>query len=193
MIEGGTITRAWCAALVAVAAALALPAAASGELAHKEVKVDQRNRIVTVGGYHPDLRAPNPDPSIGAALGRFGEPSRTRVPDPTTCEIGWSQHGLTIFFANFGGGDPCVLGRAQVIVLRGQAARGWHTNRGLYIRGRQSIMRREYRVLEHGSGLFSLQRTRARFGTQTFHDVLTARITDGRVNSLGLFPLAAGD
>ena len=191
--EGRTITGTWCAALVAVTAALALPAAASGELAHHEVKVDERNRIVTVGGYHPDLRAPDPDPSIGAALARFGAPSRVRVPDSTTCEIGWSQHGLIIFFSNFGGGDPCVRGRAQVIVLRGVAARGWHTNRGLYIRGRQSIMRREYRVREQGGGLLSLQRTRSRFGTETLRDVMAARLTDGRVSSLSLFPLAAGD
>lgn len=186
-----TNRRTGCAAGIVAAAALALPATASAELAHKQITVDERNRIVTVGGYHPDLRVPDPDPSIEAALARFGQQSRVRVPDSSTCEVGWSQHGLTIFFVTFGGGDPCVQGRAQIIVLRGDAARGWHTNRDLYIRGRQSVMQREYRARGQGSGLFSLQRT-SRFGLDT-DDVLSAQLTNNRVSSLRVFPRAGGE
>jgi hypothetical protein len=184
------IARAGCAAGIVAAAALALPARASAELAHKQITVDERNRIVTVGGYQPDLRALNPDPSIGAALARFGQQSRVRVPDSSTCEVGWSQHGLTIFFVNLGGGDPCVQGRAQVIVLHGDAARGWHTNRDLYTRGRRSVMQREYRAVDRGRSLFSLQRT-SRFGL--LDDVLTAQLTDNRASSLRIFPRAGGE
>lgn len=181
------------AAAVLGTLALVFPASASADLAHKQITVDERNRIVTVGGFRPTLGA-NRDPSVGAALERFGESSRIR-PWRTnqSCEIGWSQHGLTIYFSNFAGRDPCIDGRAQEIVLRGEAARGWHTNRELYIRGRSSVMRERYRAVSRGRGAFSLQRTRKFIGFEDFRDVLTAQITEGRVSSLRLFPLAAGD
>jgi hypothetical protein len=163
-------------------------------LAHQIIKVVENgpNRIVTVGGFHPDFRAGDPDPTIAAAVDRFGPPT-TVDRDGAGCRVDWAQIGVTIVFANFGGSDPCVAGRAQTIDIRGEAARGFHTNRDLYIRSSLDRLKRLYPQQYNGRGEWSLLRQYRPIGTDAPVDLLTAQVTDGKVSSFTLYPYAAGD
>jgi hypothetical protein len=175
-----------------------IPRPPQGEnLAHKILKVVENgpNRIVTVGGFHPDSRAPDPDPSITTALLRFGPPTTVDIDrDNAACRVDWAQIGVTILFVDVGGSDPCAAGRAQVIEIRGEAARGFHTNRDLYIRSSLDRLKRLYPQRYIGRGEWSLLRQYYSPGGPKAH-LLTAQVTDGKVSSFTLYPLdfAAGD
>lgn len=173
----------------------AAPPAQGENLAHQIIKVVENgpNRIVTVGGFHPDSRAPAPGPSITTAVGRFGPPT-TVDRNGAGCRVDWAQIGVTIVFANFGGSDPCAAGRAQRIDIRGEAARGFHTNRDLYIRSSLDRLKRLYPQQYNGRGEWSLLRQYRPIGSgDGIVDLLTAQVTDGKVSSFTLYPYAAGD
>lgn len=173
----------------------AAPPAQGENLAHQIIKVVENgpNRIVTVGGFHPDSRAGDPDPTVGAAVDRLGTPTAVEALASSGCRYDWSQIGVTIVFANFGGSEACVAGRAQTIDIRGEAARGFHTNRDLYIGSSLDRLKRLYPQQYNGRGEWSLLRQYRPIGTDATVDLLTAQVTDGKVSSFTLYPYAAGD
>lgn len=177
------------AALCAAAAALAVPAAAPAAT-DKRITVSSSNELVSVGGFRTGT-----DPTPAAAIAVFGAPTRVIKRGDTSCHYRWSALGMTITFANFGGGSACAgsLGRAQFIVVGGAAGRGWHTNRGVAIGSTSRQMRRRYRERRTGRGRYTLVRKRSFIGTSGFQEVLGANVRGGRVSSFKLTPLAAGD
>lgn len=180
------------------ASSAAAPGGEQGEnLAHRIIKVVEEgpNRIVTVGGWHPDPRADDPQPTIDEAVDRFGTPTSAGVEDGA-CKVVWEEIGVTVWFALFGLGDPCEDGRPQRITIGpGEAARGWKTNRDIYIRSATRRARDKYPARYEGAGRYSLLRQSAP-GEGTA-DLLVAhtsqQVETPRVQSFELFPLAAGD
>jgi hypothetical protein len=73
-------------------------------------------------------------PEFGKAVYALGTPSRVANPDSPTCSATWNGLGLTIWFANYGGGASCDDGRAQSAVVKGRRGRAtWRTTRGLRV------------------------------------------------------------
>jgi hypothetical protein len=180
--------------ITSTAPALTLPAT-SAAAAHEKIRISSSKQIVSVGGFRPGV-----DASVRGAVNVFGPPSRVRSTSTsgTSCDIKWSERGLKITFVSFGspGRSACEadIGLAQIIRIGGEKARGWHTNRGLYIRSKRSTMRKKYDAHRTGPGRYSLLRKRSIFGPPgTTMEVLGARIRNGGVSSFVLTPLAAGD
>lgn len=169
-----------------------MPGSASAELAHHQITLETegRNRVASIGGFRPQS-----DPTLGAALDRFGAVTDVRQESTSSCVVSWAQHGVTITFANFGGSDACdpEFGMAQFVYIGGQGARGWHTARDLYITSRQSTMKRLYREQRRTSRRYSLVRAYSPFGPDSTLDLLEVGLTDNRISSFRMFIGAAGD
>lgn len=183
------------ATLLAFAASFTLTATASASAADREIRISGSKQITRVGAFRPAA-----DPTVRAAAAAFGAPTSitSTSTSGTSCDYRWAPLGVRISFANFGapGRSACEadVGRAQVIRVGGTKAAGWHTNRGLYIRSTRRTMRRKYDARRTGRGRYSLLRKASIFGPPGSTDeVLGARISNGRVSSFILTPLAAGD
>lgn len=170
----------------------ALPAVASAELAHHQITIETegRNHVSSIGGFQPQK-----DPTLAAALRRFGAVTDVRRDGKEVCAVSWGQHGVTITFVNLGGSDACdpQFGKAQFIYVGGQAARGWHTDRDLYITSAQSSMKRLYRQQRRSDRRYSLVRAYSRYGGDETLDLLNVGLTHDRISSFRMYIGAAGE
>lgn len=110
----------------------------------------------------------------------------------------WRSTGLTILFANFGGGNACEedLGRAQSAVIKGSRATPWRTAGGLRIGHRErEIRRRHPNAAEHSDGYW-LVTGQSPFGgcdpTCPF-GMVRAKVHRGSVSSFRVWIGAAGE
>lgn len=179
--------------LLAVTAALMLSSASPAAAGQRTIKISQSKRILSVGAF-----ALGSDPYVRAAVVAFGAPSSVAESGGGNgCNIHWLGRGLRITFANFGapGRSACEadIGKAQFIRVGGSNAAGWHTNRGLYIGATRRTMHRKYRARRIGRGRYRLLGRPSPYAPGKTHEVLGARIANGRVSSFILSPLAAGD
>ena len=170
-------------------------AGATASAADRKIRISSTKAITSVGGFHPES-----DPSVGGALAVFGAPTSVKSTsiNGTSCDYKWSAQGLKIILVSFGepGRSACELdvGKSQIIRVGGENGRGWHTNCGLFIHSKRSTMRKKYNARRTGKGRYSLLRKRSIYGPPgTTMEVLGARISNGRVSSFVLTPLAAGD
>lgn len=71
------------------------------------------------------------DGSLRGAITAFGQPGRLRR-QGESCVATWGSYGLTIFFYNLGGADPCKPrdGRFSKAIMAGER---WRTGKGLRI------------------------------------------------------------
>lgn len=145
-------------------------------------------KVTAIGDFKPEA-----DPTLGAAVRAFGQPSSTRAKGEEVCVLGWRGIGLRINFVNFGAGrsacDPSV-GRAQSASAFGRV---WHTSRGLKIRSTTRKLRRLYPHAFRRGRTYRLVVARSVLGDGRRYSVLAARTRKGRVGSFKLFIGAAGD
>lgn len=176
---------------VVVLVALALPAAADA----RSYTIDARGSargfgvVRAIGDFKPSQ-----DPTLGAAIDAYGDPTATRsLYGGNGCRVGW-QLGVVVTFANFGTGSACDpdLGRAQRARVRGRTA--WHTAKGLYIGDGLRRLRQRYPGARPHGHSYWLVTAVSLFGPRTHrYPVLAAVVRDGRVRSFKLEIGAAGD
>jgi hypothetical protein len=70
------------------------------------------------------------DGTLGAASRALGRPTRVQPTSDSSCTATWRPLGLTMFFYNLGGDDPCSArgGKFLRAIARGPV---WRTTRGL--------------------------------------------------------------
>jgi len=130
------------------------------------------------------------------AVDAFGEPSMTSKPERESCSMLWSDLGLEMLFANFGGGNPCRLGGAQQVTVRGLSAQlvDWETDRGLVVGAPAAEVFDLYPDATPGEdGLFDLDKAYTPYGDVNEYATVSTRIHRGEVVEIVLRPLAAGD
>jgi hypothetical protein len=148
---------------------------------------DAFGRVLAIGDFKPER-----DPTVGAALDAFGEPSSQRRLGNTACKLAWHGHGVKILFANFGGGGACQedLGRSQTARAYGDR---WRTVKGLRVGARLGRLRRVYpSATQHGRSWWLVTAV-SPFGETHRYPVLAATVRGGRVGSFALIIGAAGD
>jgi len=144
-------------------------------------------RVTAIGAFKPER-----DPTLGAAVAVFGQPSSVRARGQVSCRLGWKPIGLRIVFVNLGGGSACdpALGRAQSVSAFGRA---WRTPRGLRIRSSTRKLRRLYPGAVRRGGTYRLVGGKSIYGDGRRYSVLAAKTRAGRVGSFKLFVGAAGE
>lgn len=165
-------------------------AGASAAARRLYLKADSRG-LVTVGGFHP-LR----DARLRAAIRALGEPTGSSG-GGEACRVRWSNIGLLMLFANFGGGDACApdQGYAQVLTIKGSKAGRWQTDRGLRLGHRErEIPRRHPDATRHANGWWLATRYLPYGENCPCPDAaLRAKVSDGRVSSFRAWIGGAGD
>jgi hypothetical protein len=176
---------------LAVACAVLLMAAAPAVAAPFTINVrgnaDSFGRVLAIGDFRPDR-----DPTLGAAIDAYGEPSFRRRPSPESCKVGWHALGVKILFANFGSGGACNpnLGRSQTARAFGDR---WRTAKGLRIGQRLARLRGLYpSATRHGRSWWLVTAV-SLFGDPHRYPVLAATVRGGTVRSFSLRIFAAGD
>jgi hypothetical protein len=154
------------------------------------LKADSRG-LVTIGGFHP-LK----DARLRAAIRALGEPTGTSG-GGDSCNVRWSNIGLLILFANFGGGEACEPGDgyAQVLVIKGKKAHRWQTNRGLRIGDTVAELRRRHpEATLHPNGWWlATKYIPYGEGCPCPDAALRAKVSRGRVSSFRAWLGGAGD
>jgi hypothetical protein len=148
---------------------------------------DSFGRVLAIGDFKPDR-----DPTLGAAIDAYGQPSFRRRPAPESCKVGWHGLGVKVLFANFGGGSACNpnLGRSQTARAFGDR---WRTAKGLRVGQRLPRLRALYpNATRHGRAWWLVTAV-SRFGTPHRYPVLSATVRGGTVRSFSLRIFAAGD
>ena len=175
--------------LAAFAASLvvAAPAAAAPFTINVRGSADSFGRVLAIGDFKPAR-----DPTVGAALDAFGEPSSRRRFGDTACKLAWHGLGVKVLFANFGGGGACQedLGRAQTARAYGDR---WRTVKGLRIGHRLARLRRVYPAATRHGRSWWLSTAVSFIGETHRYPVLAATVRRGRVGSFSLQIGAAGD
>jgi len=146
-------------------------------------------RVVTIG----ELAVTDP-PSRAAAL--FGKPTGVSNYPDSTCTFGWSDLGLSIDFANFGGGDPCgPAGRIAYFELAGAAAEqsGWHTAEGARVGSTATHLERLYPGATRSGDELTLVEVSSPIGASGTLAVATAYLVDGRAFGYRFYVGAAGE
>jgi hypothetical protein len=130
------------------------------------------------------------------ALSDFGSPTSIASASGSGCRYGWGDLGLSIDFANFGGGDPCGSeGRVGGFELIGTPAAqaGWRTAEGAKVGMDVNALRRLYPgARETGSGL-TLVETPSPIGDGGVTPVMTAYAVAGRALAFRFYVGAAGE
>jgi hypothetical protein len=165
----------------------AAPAAAAPFTIEVRGSADSFGRVLAIGDFKPDR-----DPTVGAALDAYGEPSFQRRISTWGCKLGWHGLGVKVLFANFGGGSACRedLGRSQTARAFGDR---WRTAKGLRVGDRLARLRRLYPGATRHGRAWWLVTALSRIGETHRYPVLSAAVRDGRVRSFALQIGAAGD
>jgi hypothetical protein len=176
------LVLAWAVLLV-----VAAPAAAAPFTINVRGSAQSFGRVLAIGDFKPDR-----DPTLGAAIDAYGQPSFQRRLSTEGCRVGWHTLGVKILFANFGGGSACRedLGRSQTARAFGNR---WHTAKGLRVGQRLSRLRRLYpNATRHGRAWWLVTAV-SRFGEPRRYPVLRATVREGTVRSFSVRIFAAGD
>jgi hypothetical protein len=176
----GAVALALCAVLASAAAAEPFQLEATGSKT-------SRGKVRAIGDFHPER-----DPTLGAAIAVFGQPTRIVQTSNASCRVLYGGLMLRFAFVNLGGGGPCdpALTKSQVVRAFGPR---WHTDRGLRIGDRQRKLRRTYpRATRHGRSWWLVKGKNIFVGGNPY-PVLRATMKGGRVNSFALSVGAAGE
>ena len=176
------------ALVTAVAALAAAPTAGARSFVIDARGSDDSAGVVKrIGDFRPSRNA-----KFAAAVRAYGEPSSTSG-GGESCKVGWRDLGLTILFANFGGGDSCDrdVGLAQRATVK--RVRRWHTPRGLHVGDSLRKLDRLYPGIEPRAGGFPLVTSFNVFAGEGRYTVLGARVRISRVKAFVLFVGGAGD
>ena len=134
------------------------------------------------------------DPGYHSAVRHLGRPSHVSNPQSPSCKAKWHKLGLSIQFANFGGGSSCGGSFAQKARIEGRQARhAWRTTRGLRIGDSAKRLRDLYpRAWKHGSTFWIVyERTDPITGGP--HAIVKAAMKHQRVKKFGLWVGGAGE
>jgi hypothetical protein len=149
-----------------------------------------KTTVTRIGSFDPTT-----DPTVGAAVRAFGEPT-TSVAGDDTCTADWSALRLRIVFASFGSREPgetvCspTVGRAQTFTARGRAFR---TSAGLRVGDRRSLIRRRHPAARLHGTTWWLRTATSLVGEGESYGVLRARTRSGRVSTFSGWIGAAGE
>jgi hypothetical protein len=177
--------------LLAVALALALPAAAEAQSFTIEARGSNTGfgEVRAIGDFKPRT-----DPTLGAAIDAYGEPGSRRARGRASCDVAWPALGVRILFVDLGGGSACDprYGKAQEARVRGRSE--WHTKRGLHIGDGVRRLRRLYPGASRHRSSFWLVTGISLYGpANRRYPVLAAVVRDRKVRSFKLEIGAAGD
>jgi hypothetical protein len=136
---------------------------------------------------------PGRDPTLGAANGVFGPPTKVVRTSDASCRVLYGGIGLRFAFVNLGGGGPCDPDLTKSQVARAFDPR-WRTGRGL---GIGDPIRRLWRLYpgatRHGRSWWLVKGMNI-FGVgNNPYPVLRATMKRGRVGSFALSIGAAGE
>ncbi|HEU5062341.1 MAG TPA: hypothetical protein VFT79_04190 [Solirubrobacterales bacterium] len=147
------------------------------------------SRVASIGR----LAATDP-PSRAVVL--FGKPTGVVNYPESTCTYSWSDLGLSIDFANFGGGDPCgPAGRIAYFELVGTSAEesGWHTAEGARVGAGAASLERLYPEARRSGNELTLVEVASPIGASGTLAVMTAYLADGRALAYRFYIGAAGE
>jgi hypothetical protein len=166
---------------------VAAPAAAAPFTINVRGSAQSFGRVLAIGDFKPDR-----DPTLGAAIDAYGQPSFRRRLSTEGCRVGWHALGVKVLFANLGGGSACRadLGRSQTARAFGER---WRTAKGLRVGQRLSRLRRLYpNATRHGRAWWLVTAV-SLVGEPRRYPVLSATVRGGTVRSFSVRILAAGD
>lgn len=145
--------------------------------------------IVSLGGFQPGK-----DPTLAAAIRRFGHPSSLTgnsglFGEPGSgCTGRWGRRALTIYFqSNRISGAACVAVAfvTQSVRIQGRYAKRWRTTRGLRVGDSTRRVRRLYRTARRHGGSYWLVWRHHPYGG--YVPVLEALTGHGRVYAFRLW------
>jgi hypothetical protein len=144
--------------------------------------------VRAIGGFRPER-----DPTLDAANGVFGRPTKVVRTSDASCRVLYGAIGLRFAFVNLGGGGPC-----DPEITKSQMARAfdprWHTGRGLFVGDSLRSLRRLYpRATRHGRSWWLVKGMKILGVADNPYPVLRATVKDGRVRSFALSIGAAGE
>lgn len=95
-----------------------------------------RDRKITLGPDKTIMRLGPVDvhsATSAEVISQLGTPTYTYATENESCPMSWADLGLTINFANLGGGDPCLQGAIGSLFIQGLAAEqaGWSGPNGI--------------------------------------------------------------
>jgi hypothetical protein len=171
--------------VLAAVLALAVPAVAGA--APRTITADGSG-VHRLGSLRVDRGA-----SLGDARRAFGTPTKVKRLSGSACRAFWRRLGLTVAFANFGGGRACGrFGAAQVAEIAGRRARAaWRTRGGLRTGDTTARLRRLYPRARRHARVYDLVRGSFLGALPTVF--VAARSRSGRVTSFRLFIGGAGE
>jgi hypothetical protein len=147
-------------------------------------------KVLAIGDFRPER-----DPTLGAAMGVFGQPASIRGGGGgSSCKVAWPDVGVRILFVNLGGGSACDprYGKSQEARVAG--VDDWRTARGLHVGDRVRKLRRLYPGARRHRRAFWLVTGVSLYGPRKQrYPVLAASVRDGRVASFKLEIGAAGE
>jgi hypothetical protein len=155
----------------------------------REIVVDE-GRVVRLAGLDPLTDSPT------QALAEFGSPTSIGGSWDSSCPYEWSDLGLTITFANFGGGDPCgPEGRMGSFELSGAPAAqaGWRTNEGAEVGMDAGTVRSLYPGARESGHELVLIETPSPIGSGGTIDVMTGFLAGGKAWAYRFYVGAAGE
>ena len=146
--------------------------------------------VTHVGRFRPDRDSPT------EALADFGPTTSISTYPTDACTYAWSDIGLAIVFANFGGGDPCgPAGRVGSIELTGKPAEqaGWTVGNSASVGLGATVLRALYPgARQHGSELVLVEAP-SPYGLPGPTPIVTAYLTAGKAAAFRLQVGAAGE
>jgi hypothetical protein len=176
------------AAALALGAAVAPAASAEPFTLEATGSNASRGKVRAIGDFKPQR-----DPTLGAAISVFGQPTRIVRTSNASCRVLYSAIGLRFMFVNLGGGGPCDPAFTKAQNVRAFGPR-WRTGKGLQIGDRLRRLRSIYpRATRHGRSWWLIK------GINIFgiggnpYPVLRATMKNGRVHSFALSVGAAGE
>jgi hypothetical protein len=179
-------------AISAIAAALVAAPAAQGAdyTLRAEGSSTTRGKVTAIGDFKPQA-----DPTVGAAIRAFGQPSSMKTRGNSSCRMGWRALGLRITFVNLGapGNSACEpsVGKAQIASVFGRV---WRTARGLKVRSSTRKLRRLYPRAFRRGRTYRLVGARQIYAPgNARYSVLAAKTRRGRVGAFKLDIGAAGE
>ena len=130
------------------------------------------------------------------AVAAFGRPTGLGSPSDSVCRFGWDELGLSIDFANFGGGDPCgPEGRIGYFELAGAAAEqsGWRTEEGARVGSSVTGLEDLYPGSIRSGAELTLVAVSSPIGSGGTIPVMVAYLVDGSARAYRFYVGAAGE